>query len=84
MKPHQSTEMALERTASHINMTHLPCLFQLLPWENVNRSTTVCEWCHLINYSWEMMRFPQCCASYLKNTRCNYSDSRTAKSRISR
>jgi len=28
--------MALERAASHITVTHSPCLFQLLPWENVN------------------------------------------------
>ena len=31
MWPHQSTEMALERAASHIKMTSLPCLFQLPP-----------------------------------------------------
>jgi len=34
-------EMALERAASHIKMTHPRCLFQLPPWENVNRSTTL-------------------------------------------
>jgi len=26
---------------SHIKVTHPPCLFQLSPWENVNRSTTL-------------------------------------------
>ena len=36
---HQSTDMALERATSHIKVTHLPCLFQLMPWENVDRST---------------------------------------------
>ena len=34
------------------------CLFRLLPWENVKRSTTLihCMWHHLINYSWEKLR----------------------------
>jgi len=48
--------MALERAASHIKVTCSPCLFQLPPWENGNRLTTlihVCEGCHLINYSQE-------------------------------
>jgi len=31
--------MALERAASHVKMTHLPCLFWLLPSEN--RLTTL-------------------------------------------
>ena len=30
--PHQSTEMTLERAASHIEVTCPPYLFQLLPW----------------------------------------------------
>ena len=34
MQPYQSTKMAFERATSHI-----PFLFMLLPWENVNRST---------------------------------------------
>jgi len=36
----------LKGTASHIKVTHPPCLFQLPPWENVNRSTTPihCMW----------------------------------------
>ena len=46
-QPHQSTKMALERAASHIKVTHPPCLFQLPPWENVNRVSNsnfrVCE-----------------------------------------
>ena len=44
--PHQSTARLLERATSHIKMTHPPCLFRLLPWENVNRSTTLiyCTW----------------------------------------
>ena len=56
VRPHQSTEMALERVASHIKMTCLHCLFQLPPWENVNRSTTLIyhTW-HLMNYSWEKL-----------------------------
>jgi len=36
-------EMALERAISHIKIevTHPdPCLFWLLQWENINRSTT--------------------------------------------
>ena len=56
-RPPQSTAMPLERAAGHIKGTHPPCLFQL-PWENVSRSTTllhVCEWHHLINYSWEKL-----------------------------
>jgi len=32
-----STKMTLERAASHLKVTHPPCLFQLPPWENVNR-----------------------------------------------
>ena len=39
--PHQSTARPLERAASHIKVTRPPCLFQLPPWENANRSTTV-------------------------------------------
>ena len=36
-------EMALERVASHINVTCPcpPCLFRLPPWVNVNHSTTL-------------------------------------------
>jgi len=41
MHPHQSTEMALERPASHVKVTCPPCLFRLLAWEKVNRSTTL-------------------------------------------
>jgi len=37
----QTTKMTLERAASHIKVTCPPCLFWLLPWENVNRSTTL-------------------------------------------
>ena len=37
--PHQSTARPLERVASYIKVTRPPCLFQLPPWENVNRST---------------------------------------------
>ena len=37
-QPHQSTELALERAASHIKETHPPTLSRLLPQENVNRS----------------------------------------------
>ena len=47
-RPHQSTARPLERAASHIKVTHPPCLFQLSPWENVNRSTT------LIHHMWVM------------------------------
>jgi len=36
-------EMTLERTASHIKVTRPPCLVGLLPWENVNRSTTLTD-----------------------------------------
>ena len=39
--PHQSTIVILVRTASHIKVTRPPCLFQLLTWENVNRSVTL-------------------------------------------
>jgi len=38
---HQSTTRPLERAVSHIKVTHPPCLLWLLPWENVNRSTTL-------------------------------------------
>jgi len=43
---HQSTTRPLERAASHIKVTHPPCLFRLPSWENVNRSTTLihCMW----------------------------------------
>jgi len=56
--PHQSTARPLERAASHIKVTHPPCLFRLAPWENVNRSTTLIN--HMwvtsnINYSWEKL-----------------------------
>jgi len=37
VQPHQSTKMALERAASHIKVTHPPCLFQLPPWKNVKQ-----------------------------------------------
>jgi len=45
-QPHQNTSRPLERAANHIKVTHPPCLFQLPPWENVNRSTTPihCMW----------------------------------------
>ena len=69
-RPHPSTTRPLERAASHIKVTCPPCLFQLPPWENVNRSTT------LIHRMWvmssyqllmrEIMQFRQCCVSYLK------------------
>jgi len=36
-RPHQSTTRPLERATSHIKGTHPPCLFRLMPWENVNR-----------------------------------------------
>jgi len=39
--PHRSTTRPHERAASHIKVTRPPCLFRLLPWENVNRSTTL-------------------------------------------
>jgi len=41
MWPHQSTEMVFERPASHIKVARPPCLFLLLLWENVSRSTTL-------------------------------------------
>jgi len=41
MPPYKSTEMALERIVNHIEVTHLPSLFQLPKWENVNRSTSL-------------------------------------------
>ena len=45
-RPHQSTARPLQRATSHIKVTHPPYLFLLLPWENVNRSTTLiyCMW----------------------------------------
>jgi len=39
-QPHQSTEMTIGSAASH-KVTCPPCLFQLPPWENVNRSTAL-------------------------------------------
>jgi len=38
-RPHQRTARPLERATSHIKGTLPPCLFRLLPWENINRST---------------------------------------------
>ena len=57
VRPHQSTTRPLERVTSHIKGTRPPCLFQLPPWENLNRSTTLIHsmWRHLINYSWEKL-----------------------------
>ena len=40
-RPHQSTDLKLERAASRIKERSPPCLFRLLPWENVNRSITL-------------------------------------------
>ena len=70
MRPHQSIARPLERATSHIKVTRPPCLFQLPPWENVNRSTTLihCMWVSsFINYSWKKLRdfvnavFPTTC-----------------------
>ena len=36
-RPHQSTDLKLERAASRIKERSPPCLFRLPPWENVNR-----------------------------------------------
>jgi len=36
-----TTARPLERAASHIKVTYPHCLFWLLPWENVNRLTTL-------------------------------------------
>jgi len=57
---HQSTARPLERVASHIKGTPPPCLFQLPPLGNVNRSTTliqfsVCECRYIINSSWQKL-----------------------------
>jgi len=49
---HQSTEMTLERTASHVKVTRPPCLFQLPPWEYVNRSTTLINSMCGIDWTW--------------------------------
>ena len=38
---HRSTTRPLERPTSHIKVTRPPCLFWLLPWENVNRPATL-------------------------------------------
>jgi len=46
VQPHQSTEMTLERTSSHIKVTCPPCLFRLPPWENENRSIILCDIIH--------------------------------------
>ena len=35
------TARPLERAASHIKVTSPHCLYWLLPWENVNRLTTL-------------------------------------------
>ena len=54
----QSTKMAHERAASHIKVTYPPCLFQLPPWGNVNRSTTLINNTLVMsshNYSWEKL-----------------------------
>ena len=40
-RPHQSTDLKLERAASRIKERSPPCLFRLPPWENVNRSITL-------------------------------------------
>ena len=45
---HQSTEMALVGATSHIKVIRPPCLFQLPPWENIIRSTTLIK----INSMW--------------------------------
>jgi len=63
---HQSTEIALERAASHIEVTHPPCIFLLL----ANRSTTLIWGIWVMSSHYlsmeEITWFCQCHASYLK------------------
>ena len=72
MWPYQSTEMALERAASHIKVTRSPGLFRLPPWEIVSRSTTLIygTWVRSSHYLFmrKITWFRWCHASYLKST----------------
>jgi len=78
VRSHQSTEMVLERAASHIKVTRPPFLFRLLPWENVKRSTALiyCTW--VMSYQREITWFRRCCASYLKHR--NYDSGKNTTS----
>ena len=50
-----STKVTLERDPSHIKVTHPPCLFWLLPWENVNNPNLQYISGVIIKYSWEKL-----------------------------